>query len=230
MAGMPAARKSDLTVHAPVIVATGSPDTTIGNLPAARLNDVATPCPLPPCKPPQGKIVSSSTTVFINNLGAARVGDAVLDGAGATPPGPGGCSHAAAVGYQARSQDHYEAIIAVEHEQSAWDEEKVFERVDYDGQRQEAATPTAATKGGAAAGGGGGSKAAGGGGLGGGVAPGKGGEDSTAFEDEAERAAQPKKLDLDFPIELELGSAGGSGAAGGAPNAIALGCFTVIVG
>ena len=120
MPGMPAARKLDLTVHVPVIIITGSPDTKIGYLPAARLNDVGTPCPLPPCKPPMPKIVSSSKTVFINNLGAARVGDFVNDSAAAKPPGPGGCSHPAAKGYRPRKADHYEEVIAVEHEQSDW--------------------------------------------------------------------------------------------------------------
>jgi uncharacterized Zn-binding protein involved in type VI secretion len=257
MPGMPAARKFDLTVHVPVIIITGSPDTKIGYLPAARLNDVGTPCLLPPCKPPQPKIVSSSKTVFINNLGCARIGDFVNDSAGAKPPGPGGCSHASATGYKPRKDDHYEAIFAVEHEESSWDIEEEFKRGEYDGNRIQAAAPAGVTNGAAkkakkapkvkgkpygnsgtaaAHGGSGGGKASsvpsgGGAKVGGGGAPGKGGgKDSTAYEDEKARAKEPKKLDLDFPIELKFGSAKGKAGYGAGINAIALGCFTVIVG
>ncbi len=111
-----AARKLDLTIHAPVINS-GSPDTTVGGQPAARLADVTLPCPL--CKTPGGKIVTSSATVFINRQGAARMSDKVSCGpAGA---GPGGCSHPPAKGYQPRDDDHYENLIAGEHEVSEFD-------------------------------------------------------------------------------------------------------------
>ncbi len=255
MPGMPAARKLDLTVHVPVIIITGSPDTKIGYLPAARLNDVGTPCPLPPCKPPMPKIVSSSKTVFINNLGAARVGDFVNDSAAAKPPGPGGCSHPAAKGYRPRKADHYEEVIAVEHEQSDWDVEDKFERQAYDGTREAAAVPAGVTGGasggakkspsgkgkghgssgtGGAYGGSGGGKSssvAGGGGsaVGGGAAPGKA-KDSLAYEDEAKRPAEAKKLDLGFPLDVTFGKAKGKAGYGAGINKIAMGCFTVIVG
>ena len=65
--------------------------------------------------------------------------------------------------------------------------------------------------------------------MGGGAAPGKGGKDSLAYEDEQKRAAV-KKLDLKFPLELKFGKAKGKAGMGGGTNAIALGCFTVIVG
>jgi uncharacterized Zn-binding protein involved in type VI secretion len=249
---MPAARKFDLTVHFPVIIITGSPDTTIGYMPAARLNDVGTPCPLPPCKPPMPKIVSSSKTVFINNLGAARIMDFVHDGAGAKPPGPGGCSHKKATGYKARKADHYESIIKVEHEESDWDVEDEFKRVKYDGTREDEAIPAGVTGGAAKSSdktpstagsphgsGKGGAKskaqpqsppAGGGAKVGGGAAPGKGsGKDSLAYEDEKKRK-KVKKLELKFPVELKFGKAKGKAGYGVGINKIALGCFTVIVG
>lgn len=66
----PAARKTDLTVHGGVIVE-GSPNVTIGWLPAARLLDKHV-CPLHG----PGPITESSFTVHINGMGAARMGDA----------------------------------------------------------------------------------------------------------------------------------------------------------
>ncbi|MBI4700712.1 MAG: PAAR domain-containing protein [Deltaproteobacteria bacterium] len=255
MAGMPAARRLDLTVHVPVIIITGSPDTKICYLPAARLNDIATPCPLPPCKPPQGKIVSSSKTVFINGLGAARIGDYVLDSAAASPPGPGGCSHPAAQGYEARPADHYEKIIEIEHEASDWDEVDEKERKPYDGKRDKVETPVGIVPSGAGAakpkkkgkaqpypGGESSSSAWGGGGgeagaslpSGGGAKLGEsasGGLGADAVDQpEAARKKQPKKLDLKFPIDLKFGSRSGRAGYAPAPNKIALGCFTVIVG
>ena len=66
----PAARKTDLTVHGGAIIE-GSPDVTIGWLPAARLLDKHV-CPLHG----PGPITESSATVYINKMGAARMGDA----------------------------------------------------------------------------------------------------------------------------------------------------------
>jgi len=256
MVAMPAARKFDLTFHVPVIIITGSPDTKIGYLPAARLNDVGTPCPLPPCKPPQPKIVGSSATVFINNLGCARIFDAVNDSAGAKPPGPDGCSHPSATGYKARKADHYEAIFKVEHEQSDWDVEDEFQRQDYDGTREDAAEEVSLTAGpsgspaatpntsgepmsgssaspyGGSGGGAEGSMASGSApAVGGGGAPGKSSNrDSLDHKDEKKRAKTPIKLDLKFPLDLKIGRAGGRKGMGIGANKIALGCFTVIVG
>ena len=60
-----AARKGDLTVHGGVI-AEGSPDVTIGGLPAARLIDKHI-CPLHG----PGPVTKTSETVFINKVGVA---------------------------------------------------------------------------------------------------------------------------------------------------------------
>ncbi|WP_211365295.1 PAAR domain-containing protein [Polyangium fumosum] len=65
-----AARKGDLTVHGGVI-AEGSPDVTIGGMAAARLLDKHV-CPLHG----PGPVTQTSLTVYINKVGAARVGDA----------------------------------------------------------------------------------------------------------------------------------------------------------
>jgi uncharacterized Zn-binding protein involved in type VI secretion len=64
-----AARKGDPTIHGGLIVE-GSPDVTIGYLPAARLLDKHI-CPLHG----PGPITETSVTVYINKLGAARMGD-----------------------------------------------------------------------------------------------------------------------------------------------------------
>lgn len=66
----PAARKGDLTTHGGVLVE-GSPDVTIGGMPAARLMDKHV-CPLHG----PGPVTQTSLTVFINKVGAARVTDA----------------------------------------------------------------------------------------------------------------------------------------------------------
>lgn len=251
MVAMPAAHKLSPTLHIPVIINSGSPDTKVCYLPAARLDDVGTPCPLPPCKPPKPKIVSSSTTVFINKLGAARVLDFVYCGAMGTT-GPGGCSHPSATGYKARKADHYEALFAVEHEQSDWDVEDEFKRGEYDGTREEAAAPVGVTAGSASAqspeadtsgspmggtspsphgGATGGDATAvpngGGAAIGGGGAPGK---DSLAFDEEEARANKPLKLDLTFPLDLKIGKASGTKGIKPSVNKIAFGCLTVIIG
>ena len=76
-----AARITDPCVHGGV-VASGSADTVIGALPAARKGD-AHICPIHP----PGKIVAASQTVLINGVGAARRLDAIQC---ATPPSPPG--------------------------------------------------------------------------------------------------------------------------------------------
>ena len=146
MVGFPAARMFDLCFHFPVMIITGSPDTKIGYLRAARLNDVCTPCLLPPCKPPMPKIVESSKTVFINGLGAARMLDAVNDGAGAKPPGPKGHRHSAEGGYKHRKIDQFEELMEIEHEASEWDEVAAAKREKYDGKRVEAMLPVGVAK------------------------------------------------------------------------------------
>ncbi len=81
--GTPAARITDMhtcpmvtgTVpHVGGPIATGSPNVLIGALPAARITDQAT------CVGPTDVIVKGSTTVYINNLMAARVGDLTTHG------------------------------------------------------------------------------------------------------------------------------------------------------
>lgn len=86
----PAARKTDLTTHGGAIVE-GSPDVSIGYLPAARLLDKHV-CPLHG----PGPITLTSFTVFINGMGAARAGDACTcmtpsraAGGGGAEGGPG---------------------------------------------------------------------------------------------------------------------------------------------
>lgn len=66
----PAARKGDPTIHGGVI-AEGSPNVTIGGMPAARLMDKHV-CPLHG----PGPVTQTSVTVYINGLGAARQTDA----------------------------------------------------------------------------------------------------------------------------------------------------------
>lgn len=66
----PAARKGDLTAHLGVLTE-GSPDVTIGGMPAARLMDKHV-CPFHG----PGPVTQTSFTVYINKVGAARVGDA----------------------------------------------------------------------------------------------------------------------------------------------------------
>jgi uncharacterized Zn-binding protein involved in type VI secretion len=107
--GKKAARLTDLTKHAPVVIVSGSPDTKAGYLPSARLFDLTAPCPI--CKiPNKGLIISASRTVFINRLGAARVDDKVLCGAGLMKPP--GCSPPPVAEYGVRAEDNYvEAVF-----------------------------------------------------------------------------------------------------------------------
>ncbi len=79
--GKPAARLGDSTGHGGVIVA-GSPNVLIGNMPAARVNDMHV-CPMlnPGTPPPPhvgGVISIGSPTVMINGMMAARVGDMAI--------------------------------------------------------------------------------------------------------------------------------------------------------
>jgi uncharacterized Zn-binding protein involved in type VI secretion len=137
MGAKPQARLTDLTVHSPPVIS-GSPDTSIEYLPAARLNDLTAPCPL--CKtPPPGKIVTSSKTVFVNGLGAARLSDKVACGSGGSPPGGG--SHPPAKGYEVRPDDSYEKMIEGEHEISEFDLVEGEQPKKLDGSGDEADAP-----------------------------------------------------------------------------------------
>ena len=100
-----AARLTDLCTHAGTVVITGSPDTTTGYLPQARLGDLTSPCPI--CMMPlPGRIVQGSLTVFVNKIPASRVNDQVICGIGVPPPPPGGF-HMPASAYSVRSEDDY---------------------------------------------------------------------------------------------------------------------------
>ncbi len=59
----------------------GCPLVLIGNLPAARVGDMAT------CVGPPDSIVKGSATVLIGNLPAARVGTPSVHGGTIVPPG-----------------------------------------------------------------------------------------------------------------------------------------------
>jgi uncharacterized Zn-binding protein involved in type VI secretion len=158
----PAARKNDLTlpIHGSPKIVTGSPDTTIKGQPAARLWDITDVCKLPPtplvapCKPPMGRIVSASMTVFINKVGAARLFDLVYCGALAVPhvPNPvplgipmigqpNGGTPPSVSEYRPRREDHYEKLMEVEHERSQFDDVDPQDRQAYDGQRQAPTIP-----------------------------------------------------------------------------------------
>ena len=71
---LPAARVGDTFTDGDVI-ASGSGDVFINNLPAARLGDQTTGHNSGSCFFPPTVITSGSGSVFINNLPAARMGD-----------------------------------------------------------------------------------------------------------------------------------------------------------
>src|SRR5262245_31629581 len=95
-----AARMSDQCAHGGK-VASGSPDTTIGGLPAARFGDGHV-CPIPGHV--AGTIVKTSKTVFINGKGAARAGDKVACASPPTPPP--GKMHNKAFRYDVKDEDN----------------------------------------------------------------------------------------------------------------------------
>ena len=79
----PAARLTDMHVcplvnglvpHVGGPIVLGSPNVLIGNLPAARVTDMAT------CVGPPDMIAVGSATVLINGLPAARLGDMTAHG------------------------------------------------------------------------------------------------------------------------------------------------------
>lgn len=60
----------------PLTIIKGEMTVLIGNMPAARVTDMTTPCMLPGCVPAgPGIIMKGSATVLIGNLPAARAGD-----------------------------------------------------------------------------------------------------------------------------------------------------------
>lgn len=86
----PAARTGDTTAHGtPLGPGPGSANVLIGGQPAWRAMTDTHVCPMPlPGTPPPGPhgpetVLQGSTTVFINNMPAARMGDQPV---GAGPP------------------------------------------------------------------------------------------------------------------------------------------------
>ena len=79
--GMPAARIGDQTAHGtPLVGGTGSPTVLIGGKPAWRVGIDFHTCPLVDgVKPHVGGVTQGSSTVFINNLPAARQGDQIIE-------------------------------------------------------------------------------------------------------------------------------------------------------
>ncbi|AGB14785.1 hypothetical protein Halru_0133 [Halovivax ruber XH-70] len=77
----PAARLGDQTAHGTPLTGTASPNVLIGKKPAWRaLGDVHT-CPLTTGVVPHvgGPVVAGSTSVLINKLPAARMGDTIVE-------------------------------------------------------------------------------------------------------------------------------------------------------
>lgn len=105
-----AARKMDPCMHGGM-VKDGSPDTTIGGMPAARWGDGHI-CPIHP----PGRIVKASATVFINKMGAVRKLDTIACAVPATPA-PGGTAHKVALHHKENpdNEDDYEKIFYAEH-------------------------------------------------------------------------------------------------------------------
>jgi uncharacterized Zn-binding protein involved in type VI secretion len=173
--GKPQARLTDLTIHVPPVIS-GSPDTIVGGLLAARKGDLTAPCPVC-CTPPPGKIVSGSSSVFINSIPAARITDKVACGSGSAPPGGG--SHGPVTVYGVKPEDNY--VDAIFNDDS-------FMLNEEPGDLESPPPP----------------------------------------DKQPER--KPASFLSDLALDIDLGSRSGSSGAGGGPNMIALGCFTVIVG
>ncbi|AFO55269.1 MULTISPECIES: PAAR domain-containing protein [Natrinema] len=77
----PAARVGDQTAHGTPLAGTGSPNVLIGKRPAWRaLADVHT-CPLTTGPVPHvgGTVTKGSTSVLINKMPAARMGDTIIE-------------------------------------------------------------------------------------------------------------------------------------------------------
>ncbi len=77
----PAARATDPTAHGTPLSGPGSPNVLIGGLPAYRALTDMHACPLTSGTVPHvgGVVQVGSTTVFINNAPAARMGDTIVE-------------------------------------------------------------------------------------------------------------------------------------------------------
>ena len=78
--GLPAAKAAEELVKSAAAAAMGSMITSMAG--GADIHTCATPLPIPPHGP--GVVIKPSMTVFINNLGASRQGDTLLEAVG--PP------------------------------------------------------------------------------------------------------------------------------------------------
>ena len=78
--GAPAAKAAEEATKASAAAAMGSMISSMAG--GADIHTCATPLPIPPHGP--GVVITPSTTVFINKLGAARQGDTILEAVG--PP------------------------------------------------------------------------------------------------------------------------------------------------
>lgn len=77
----PAARLGDQTAHGTPLTGTASPNVFIGNMPAWRALADFHACPLSSGPVPHvgGTVLKGSTSVFINKLPAARLGDTIVE-------------------------------------------------------------------------------------------------------------------------------------------------------
>lgn len=83
----PAARMGDPTSHgSPLTPGPGSMNVMIGGKPAWRAMMDFSACPVAPPPHVGGTVMKGSTSVFINKMPAARMGDKVIEGGG--PPNP----------------------------------------------------------------------------------------------------------------------------------------------
>lgn len=78
--GLPAAKAAEEATKASAAASMGSMITSMAG--GADIHICATPLPIPPHGP--GVVIKPSMTVFINNLGASRQGDTILEAVG--PP------------------------------------------------------------------------------------------------------------------------------------------------
>lgn len=77
----PAARALDMTAHGTPLSGPGSPNVLIGGKPAWRVGSDYHTCPIVSGVVPHvgGVVPMGSTTVMINNMPAARMGDSIVE-------------------------------------------------------------------------------------------------------------------------------------------------------
>jgi PAAR motif len=111
-----AARIDDRCIHLGAKLATGSPDTIVGGQKQSRLGDISLGCEIPIPAPPHkvGHLVKCSMTVFVNGLGAARVGDKLICPSPPPTPGPPGGPRHAVKRYETVDADNYVAVLYVD--------------------------------------------------------------------------------------------------------------------